>query len=460
MGLKTKELQPTKENLIKTLKEDAIHRNGLLRIFVAILNAIEESCSIAIDGKWGDGKTFFVKQAKMVIDSCNPLCIEELSEEEKKEVLSVFEQSDYAQEINKPQVTVYYDAWRNDNDTDPLLSLVYEIGQSALISFPNVNTEGFIDKAAAIADAVTGREIKAAIESLKGEDPLKTIKEQKLLEEQISSFLNMLLPERGNRLVVFVDELDRCKPSYAVQLLERIKHYFNNDKVTVVFSINTKELQHSIRKFYGAELDANKYLDRFFDYRISLPDVDMDNYLASIDIRNESNSFDQVCKLVVSRYGLSMREAEKYLRIAYIAGYSISHRSGQFAFDETYGDNFGYMVVLPIIIGLRMVNIDNYNDFIRGNNPQPLLDVLLGYDRSPRLCSNLLERGETFDSIPKTDQTTVLLEDKLKNAYSAIFNNDSKYETKHVGLCGFRTSLKDNLIEVASMLSPYATFSD
>ena len=94
----------------------------------------------------------------------------------------------------------------------------------------------------------------------------------------------MLLPERGNRLVVFVDELDRCKPSYAVQLLERIKHYFSNDKVTVVFSINTKELQHSIRKFYGAEFDANKYLDRFFDYRISLPDADMDNYLALLSI--------------------------------------------------------------------------------------------------------------------------------------------------------------------------------
>ena len=49
--------------------------------------------------------------------------------------------------------------------------------------------------------------------------------------------------KKGNRLIIMVDELDRCKPSYAVKLLERIKHYFTNDRITFVFSVNTYELE-------------------------------------------------------------------------------------------------------------------------------------------------------------------------------------------------------------------------
>ena len=49
--------------------------------------------------------------------------------------------------------------------------------------------------------------------------------------------------ERGNRLIIFIDELDRCKPTFAVHLLEQIKHYIFDDRITFVFSINLEQLQ-------------------------------------------------------------------------------------------------------------------------------------------------------------------------------------------------------------------------
>lgn len=64
--------------------------------------------------------------------------------------------------------------------------------------------------------------------------------------------------------MIFVDELDRCKPSFAVQLLERIKHYFGHEKITFVFSVNVSELQYTIKKFYGADFNGTRYLDNFF----------------------------------------------------------------------------------------------------------------------------------------------------------------------------------------------------
>ena len=65
------ELLPMEENLIRTLKEDLLKRNKDLVYFYNLLLAQETSCSIALDGKWGSGKTFFIKQSKLLINAKN-----------------------------------------------------------------------------------------------------------------------------------------------------------------------------------------------------------------------------------------------------------------------------------------------------------------------------------------------------------------------------------------------------
>lgn len=56
------EVKPTVENLINMLKQDAIGRNEYIRMFLEMLDNIDDSFSISINGDWGTGKTFFVKQ--------------------------------------------------------------------------------------------------------------------------------------------------------------------------------------------------------------------------------------------------------------------------------------------------------------------------------------------------------------------------------------------------------------
>ena len=70
--MKKYELQPTRENLIKTLCNDTLNRNKDLVYFYKILTNQDQSCTIALDGNWGSGKTFFVRQSEIIIDSCNP----------------------------------------------------------------------------------------------------------------------------------------------------------------------------------------------------------------------------------------------------------------------------------------------------------------------------------------------------------------------------------------------------
>ena len=69
--MKAYDLKPTYDNLIKTFHNDVLGRNADIFRFTEILDAVEDSCSISLDGNWGSGKTFFVKQVKLVLDAHN-----------------------------------------------------------------------------------------------------------------------------------------------------------------------------------------------------------------------------------------------------------------------------------------------------------------------------------------------------------------------------------------------------
>jgi hypothetical protein len=85
------------------------------------------------------------------------------------------------------------------------------------------------------------------------------------------------------KLVIVIDELDRCRPDYALQLLEIIKHFFNVPGVHFVLGVNLKELQNSVKARYGAGVDAETYLQKFISLQLNLPNesnrkTDWENY--------------------------------------------------------------------------------------------------------------------------------------------------------------------------------------
>ncbi|TQX90255.1 MULTISPECIES: P-loop NTPase fold protein [unclassified Rhizobium] len=70
---------------------------------------------------------------------------------------------------------------------------------------------------------------------------------------------------------IFVDELDRCRPTYAISMLERIKHLFNVENVVFLIATDTEQLAHSIKAVYGEGFNSQKYLSRFFNRPYTLP---------------------------------------------------------------------------------------------------------------------------------------------------------------------------------------------
>ncbi len=406
----------------------------------------------------GKRKDFFVKQSVLLINAKNPMS--DMDEEKKANILYSLpfpkQQEEMAENYN---VAIYYDAWENDNDTDPVLSLVYEIIKQLGVEYDFEEGCNAFKLAGSILEALKGKNINGIIENLKSENPIAKIREEKGLQENIKSFFSELLVERGNRLVVFIDELDRCKPSYAVQLLERVKHYLCDERITFVYSVNLGELQHTIKHHYGNTFDACRYLDRFFDMRISLPPVEKTGFYREIGL-DSNYIMEKVCQRVIDVYNMELREITRFYRQVKTAAYEPTHSNTKwdFSFQEGRGKHLLLLYVVPILIGLKNVNITLYNEFISGKNAGPLLEIYKDSDEGEYLAERLLNNNESF--YVETDKVEVTVEDKLKQLYEAVF--EKKYTgidyCMVLGECRFDENSKQFLKSVESLLSVYADY--
>ena len=454
--MKKYEMLPTEENLIETLYNDTINRNKDIVYFYDILQAQESASAIAIDGRWGSGKTFFVKQTKMVINALNPSSTMDEETKAKATIKLPFSKDDGENE--NCSIAVYYDAWENDNDTEPVLSLIYEITKQLSIDF-SLSDISIVKTAGAIIEAISGHNVNGIKDALTSEDPFTKFKEEKDIEQKIKDFFSCLLADRGNRLVIFIDELDRCKPTFAVHLLEQIKHYIYDDRITFVFSVNLEQLQHTIKNYYGVDFDSCRYLDRFFDLRISMPPANMEKIY--IEIGLESRYYvDIVTKRIIKMYNFEVREITRFYSQVKAAVYEPTHdnKKYDFMFPDGKGRQLILMYIVPLLIGLRIVDISKYNNFVSGRDIEPLKE-LLDIDENNHLLGNMLNRDE---SLKKEDgKKVVTREEMIKRFYDAVFVNQynrDNYSTT-LGQYEFSKESKTLALNAANMMSNYVELS-
>ena len=285
---------------------------------------------------------------------------------------------------------VYIDAFRSDHSGEPLLALLAKIikactpedtGEQPSEQRKDLTKEiakaaGFVMKT--VAKAAVGHVLKQNTDDLVEEfqqimngnqdanslaetvtDTVATIAShtidatvEALLKEQIEAEKNLetlkaCLKELAadKPIILFIDELDRCRPDYAVDMLEVIKHVFDVENVKVVLVTNTKQLRAAINHRYGAEVDAQKYLDKFLKYSFALPEkvvarFEEERALVAIEyfkqlIRNSSMAGElrgligqgAILNLIsdmVERNNLSLRETERLVRFLEIY-HSLNH---------------------------------------------------------------------------------------------------------------------------------------
>lgn len=275
--------EATDINIWTSLKEDTFNRGKDVQEFIEGLELIEGNAFISLDAKWGDGKTFFVRQieetlkyfrAKMMETEEKPL-IDLDSYEYLKESVAV--KNTTVEHIYLP---VYYNAWMYDDHNDPLMSLLLVMTKQCGGSYnTKIDTKSLGERLLTVASSlpISIKKINPAalikdIQEGKA-DILSAVKTEEDIKECVRDVFNDIIVEKAEKLVIFVDELDRCKPSFAIEMLERIKHYFDDERIIFVVSLNKEQLIHTISNYYGSEFDATRYLNRFFDVSINLPEI-------------------------------------------------------------------------------------------------------------------------------------------------------------------------------------------
>ncbi|HDR68533.1 MAG TPA: hypothetical protein ENN61_05720 [Bacteroidaceae bacterium] len=254
-------------------RNDMLERKqGIENLTNLILNSTDPFV-LAVNGEWGSGKTTFLNMWKAYLDGL---------------------------EGEIKTATAYFSAWENDYEKDALVGMINELSvclenedakhetQSKLQKFHESGKNLFKLMAPSIIGLATGgifnsESIGKALEDFadKSFDEYRRIKESvQGFKDRLKEFVESL--DGSRRVVFFIDELDRCKPLYSVQLLEYMKHFFDVPGVVFILGINLKELVHSIKCIYGADFDGEKYLSRFIDIHFNLNHKKSIEYIESI----------------------------------------------------------------------------------------------------------------------------------------------------------------------------------
>lgn len=303
-------------------------------------NAIDGGYVLNLNAKWGSGKTYFINR--------------------------------WIESIKESHPVVYIDAWKQDYSDDPMLTVISSLINALSEQLPPDNKavlniakksarfikaaapallKGLVKKTTGLnLDDVSIEDVKitpehksddkgssdifsesaAAIAQCLVTDHNDKLKSVEYLRNEIKELITAVIAHKQGALKVpafiFIDELDRCRPSYAVEMLEVVKHFFELDNIAFIVATDTEQLQHAVKAVYGEGFDAQTYLGRFFRRRYSLTELSRYEFVSRLAESKvtynpkwkeyvpslaELDDFTRVVSIVADRFRLSLRETEQ-----------------------------------------------------------------------------------------------------------------------------------------------------
>lgn len=356
---------PTPDTIQRTLLNDELQRKEDTIRFLKMLLAVEPPYTFLIDSPWGTGKTFFVKQIEQVMKCANPALDQDL-----QTLDTVF--GDFATELPaEPFLPIYFNAWENDHFDNPILPLLATIS-NATDATHTTNGPDLKKAFAKIMDGVLSTQgintnVAAMVEELHGEDFLDKYKKVTELRGRIDQLITQYLPEIANKAVIFIDELDRCRPEFAIKLLEQSKTLFQLPNLIVVYSADVTQLSRSLEGVYGPHFEGRQYLERFFDKRVELSPVDPGDYLCQkgLDTKGTWVFLDTAIELL--RYKSASLRTLNRLADPIQSVFEYLNSQNYFHHNErsTYFPKLG---ILPVLIILSYYHPDSWHDVRDGSD--------------------------------------------------------------------------------------------
>ena len=249
----------------------------------------------SINAPWGGGKSYFIENL--------------------------------AELIGKEAICISYNAWESDFYNNPLVPLVTELMYKLeqVISEKDEIYKDLIkikETLKGIFDKIT---FNAGIKAFGiTYDPNKpTVKSDyislKNLKKELRQGLACIQKRINKNIIIFVDDLDRCNPKYAIETLETIKHFFGIQNIIFVLAVDKKQVENIVKTIYGIAPDTSDiegYLKKFIDVEFNLPAPDYKQFIVfhMQTIQESSKLFIEEFRCFVygeiinQRMGISYRE--------------------------------------------------------------------------------------------------------------------------------------------------------
>ncbi|CAN1575216.1 KAP family P-loop domain containing protein [Flavobacteriaceae bacterium] len=377
MKIKHHEIVP---NLDHPFAECKLGREPYAKVLTDIVSTYADGFVLAINNEWGSGKTTFVKM--------------------------------WQQHLEKNEFqTIYFNAWENDFDSNPLIALMSELetltNESNKTVFKSVVEKGAVllkNIAPALAKSLLKKYVvdiddisldaienatKASTEILEEEIKAYTSKKKTIVEfrKALENFVKK--SDNSKPLVFIVDELDRCRPTYAVEVLEQIKHFFSVSGIVFVLSIDKKQLSSAVKGYYGSEhIDSNEYLRRFIDLEYSIPNPPTKNFIKYLfeyysfkdffgtqerlqysELRDDENNFLMMAEFLLTKSNTTLRQQERIFALTRLV--LCSFKENEYTFPQV----LFLLVYVKIMQDNVYTKIENHELSIQGLS-NALYDIL------------------------------------------------------------------------------------
>jgi hypothetical protein len=361
-------------------KNDTMKRKELCDALCNLVSKIEGPLVVSINAPWGTGKTTF---------------------------LEMWNKSLTAQNFT----TVKFNAWTDDYFDNPLIALTGQI--SASIKESGWKEVGKTMKE--IPKLLLQKTILQLMTNLTGcnieqKDLMSVIDQtvddygetRKLFEDfkaRLENKSQEALKETGKPLIIIIDELDRCRPIFAISMLERIKHFFEIPGLVFVLALDREQLGHSIRSVYGQEMDVVGYLRRFIDLEFKLLTSDLQSFLKKQFYKfgiwtseKQTNSdwfknhFSPYIKNIIDIFSLTSRDIETMCRVL--------------AVSVCMGEEINDSSLQILLIALKLHDDPMYDKLLKQEcTAVEIIDHLFKEYQADRLFSNYDEIA--YDLIPR-----------------------------------------------------------
>ena len=366
---------------------DRLNRKESVESLCSVIETAEGPLVVSVEGAYGTGKSAFLR-----------MCATHLERQDGT-------------------ATVEFNAWQQGHTRRPLIDLVAALA----VKLGDKNSwEDVKDAAKQVAWRVAGSLTKGIVAPSDSGDA-SVFDEWLDIDNGVVEFRSALAEQIRScgKLVIFVDELDRCEPTYALDLLNRARHLFDVPGVVIVFGVNRAELGHAVETQYGPGCDVDGYLRRFVDLSVQLrqpTNEEWASYVSHVcvslsgcspELQNASLVIRDLLVLLANNCGGRLRDVEQVVRHANLA---LPPRNY----------NQVWPVWLICLLTLRYVDRDSYERFVKG-----IVDV---WDLFPTMREHLPLDGDgtqlaTLDAIVLLmpgDSSIPYDEDEFVKKYTAI----------------------------------------